>query len=176
MIPFPSPLHPAVVHFPIVLLILGMVVAVVAVFVRRWHLPWLAALVLVAGALGAVAATVTGGEDEEMVDESSAGTEQVLEAHEEWGETTRNVGLAAAALAVAAALTAKVRVVGRSLSVLAALFAVVAAYSVAQAGHYGGELVYRHGAGVKTGGAIGGSAAQAAPGEGATGRYEKDDD
>jgi hypothetical protein len=39
MIPIPSPLHPAIVHFPIVLILLGAVG--VAVFIRRWHLPWL---------------------------------------------------------------------------------------------------------------------------------------
>jgi len=176
MISFPSPLHPAVVHFPIVLLLLGMVVAVVAVFLRRWHLPRLAALILVGGALGAVVATVTGGEDEEMVDESSPGTEQVLEAHEEWGESTRNVGIGAAVLAVAAALTANIRMVGRSLSVLAALVALVAGYSVAQAGHYGGELVYRHGAGVKTTGSIGASAPESAQGEASQTRQESDND
>jgi uncharacterized membrane protein len=176
MIPFPSPLHPAVVHFPIVLLILGMAVAVVAVFVRRWHLPWLVALMLVAGALGAVVATVTGGEDEEMVDESLPNTEQVLEMHEEWGETTRNAAIAAAVLAVAAALTANVRVAGRSLSVLTALVALAAAYSVAQAGHYGGELVYRHGAGVNTTGSTGASGTQEAEGQKSGETHEKDDD
>ena len=35
----PDPLHPAVVHFPIVLLLLGAPLAVVAVFVRRFNLP-----------------------------------------------------------------------------------------------------------------------------------------
>jgi uncharacterized membrane protein len=173
MIPFPSPLHPAVVHFPIALLLLGLVLAVGAVFVRRWRLPWLAAVVLVAGALGSVVATVTGGEDEERVNESSPGTEQVLEAHEEWGETTRNVAVFAAVVAVAAALTANIRAVGRALSVLTAVVAIFAAYSVAQAGHYGGELVYRHGAGVNTNA---GSAARDAAGQTAEGSREKDDD
>jgi uncharacterized membrane protein len=111
-----------------------------------------------------------------MVDESSPGTEQVLEAHEEWGESTRNVGIGAAVLAVAAALTANIRMVGRSLSVLAALVALVAGYSVAQAGHYGGELVYRHGAGVKTTGSIGASAPESAQGEASQTRQESDND
>lgn len=173
MIPFPSPLHPAVVHFPIALLILGLVLAVGAVFVRRWRLPWLAALVLVAGALGSIVATVTGGEDEERVNESSPGTEQVLEAHEEWGETTRNAAVFGAVLAVSAALTANIRVVGRALSVLTAVVALSAAYSVAQAGHYGGELVYRHGAGVNTTGA---PAPGDAAGEKSETSREKDDD
>lgn len=173
MIPFPSPLHPAVVHFPIVLLLLGLVLAVGAVFMRRWGLPWLAAVVLVVGAAGSIVATVTGGEDEEMVNESSPATEQVLEAHEEWGETTRNAAVFAAVLAVVAALTANMRVVGRSLAILTAVVSLFAAYSVAQAGHYGGELVYRHGAGVSmTGGVAPGNAV----GEKSEMSREKDDD
>lgn len=64
MIPLPDPLHPAVVHFPVALLLLGAAVAVLAVFVRRWHLPLFAAIALSLGALGAVAATVTGEKEE----------------------------------------------------------------------------------------------------------------
>ena len=154
MIPLPSPLHPAVVHFPIVLILVGMVCAVVAVFVRRWHLPLLAALVLSAGALGSVAAVVTG-------------------EHEEWGERTRNVALLSAMLGVAAAATSRLRVAGRALSVLAAAAALTAAYSVAQTGHYGGQLVYRHGVGVKASAAGGGEAsAPAVQGETHQGGHE----
>ena len=68
----PDPLHPAVVHFPIVLLLLGAPLAVVAVFVRRWNLPVLAAVVVALGAAGAVVATWTGGEAAELAGELSS--------------------------------------------------------------------------------------------------------
>ena len=157
MIPLPDPLHPAVVHFPIALLTIGAPLAVAAVFLRRWHLPWLAAIVLVMGAAGAMVAVGTGNQEEEMVEGGSAALEQVLDKHEELGELTRNIAVVAAVLAVAAAFSSRVRVAGRGLSVLAALAAVAAAYCVAETGHYGGQLVYRHGAGVNTMASQGGS-------------------
>ncbi len=156
MIPFPEPLHPAIVHFPIALLLVGALTAVVAVVVRRWHLPFFAAILLSLGALGAVAATVTGEEEEEKVEHAIPSAEPVLEEHAEWGESARNAGLLAAVIAIGAATLASRPVIGRFLSVLTALIAIGAAYAVAQAGHFGGELVYRHGAGVTLGAAAAG--------------------
>ncbi|MBE2180919.1 MAG: hypothetical protein IAE97_10650 [Chthoniobacterales bacterium] len=174
MIPIPSPLHPAVVHFPIVLILIGMVCAVVSVFIQRWHLHLLAAVVLSTAAVGAVVATVTGGQDEEMAGELSGPAEHALEEHEQWGERTRNLALVAAAFAIGAAALSKVRLAGRSLSVITAVVSMAAAYSVAQAGHYGGQLVYRHGLGINTAGASDGDTGPAETQEWAHG-HEDDD-
>lgn len=151
MIPIPSPLHPAIVHFPIVLILLGTLVAIVAAFIRRWHLPWLSAGLLTLGALGAIGATWSGGEDEEMAENLSPQADKILEEHEEWGERTRNVAIAAAVLGVAALIVAsRFPKVSRGLSTATALVAIGASYCVAETGHYGGLLVYKHGAGVDT--------------------------
>jgi len=146
----PDPLHPAIVHFPIVLLLLGAPLAVLAIFVRRWQLPWLVALILTSGAIGSVAATWTGGEDEEVVGEISEQADVILEEHEEWGEMTRNVAILAAALAIFAAAFSKFKISSISFGVLCAIASIGAAVCVAQAGHYGGLLVYKHGLGVNT--------------------------
>lgn len=114
----PDPLHPAIVHFPIVLLLLGAPLAVIAIFFRRWHLPWLAALVLTAGALGGIAATWTGDEEEEMVAEVSKQADAILEEHEEWGERTRNVAILAATLAIIAAALGRFPIPSISIGVL----------------------------------------------------------
>jgi len=148
MIPLPEPLHPAVVHFPIALLLLGAAVAGLAIFVRRWHLPLFAALLLSLGAAGAVVAVATGENEEEVVEHAIPSAEPLLEEHARWGDMARNLGLAAAALAVVAAFFVSKPFFGRAFSVLTALVAFAAAYCVAEAGHFGGDLVYRHGAGV----------------------------
>lgn len=150
MLSIPDPLHPAIVHFPIVLILLGTMAAVAAVFIRRWHLPLLAAVLLTAGALGAFAATWTGDSDQEMAGELSPDAEQILEEHEEWGERTRNIAIAAALLAIASASIARFPTVARGLGIASALAAMIASYAVVETGHYGGLLVYKHGVGTNT--------------------------
>ena len=146
----PDPLHPAIVHFPIVLLLLGAPLAVAAVFVRSWNLPALAAVVLTLGAAGAVAATWTGGQAAELAGELAGGGERVLDEHEEWGKRARNAGIVASLLAVTSAALLRKTAAARAVGAAAALAAVAAAFSVAQAGHYGGQIVYTHGVGVNT--------------------------
>ena len=60
VIPNPMPWHPAIVHFPIALLVVAVTVDVVALFMRRasWHpVAW---RLLVGGTLSALIAVVTG--------------------------------------------------------------------------------------------------------------------
>ena len=162
LLSLPSPLHPAVVHFPIVLLLLGSTVAVAAAFTQRWQLPLVAALLLGLGAIGSVAAVQTGERDGEIVGETPA-LEAVLEQHEEWAERTQVASIVAALLAVAALLTTRWPVVRRSLSIVTGVGALLVTWCVIQTGHYGGQLVYRHGAGVNlTAGTTGSSAGETA--------------
>jgi uncharacterized membrane protein len=148
MIPIPSPLHPALIHFPIVLILLGAMVIVASVFLQRWHLPWIAAGLLVLGATGAIAAAWTGGQAEELVGELNSRADQVLSTHEEWGERTRNASIMAALLAVGAASLIRFPLASKTLTVVAASTAIFASYCVANTGHSGGQLVYKHGAGI----------------------------
>src|ERR1035437_6819864 len=84
----PDPLHPALVHFPIVLILLGTMASVLAVFWRKGYVPAFAAALLVMGALGAWAAVASGKSDGGLVENTSAGVETLLEAHENWAERT----------------------------------------------------------------------------------------
>jgi uncharacterized membrane protein len=67
MFSIPNPLHPAIVHFPIVLLLIGAAVAMVSVFVSRWHLAWVAAALLGLGVVGSFFAVKTGDSAKESV-------------------------------------------------------------------------------------------------------------
>lgn len=148
--PMPDPLHPAVVHFPIVLLLLGAPLALAAVFIPR--LAWLTCAVLLFGAAGAVVAVQTGERekrDEIAVPEGEG--RQVLRRHEKTGEAARNAALVAAVLSAASA-ACRLRPARRMATLLACAAAVGAmftAWHVAKAGHTGGELVYHHGVGLR---------------------------
>lgn len=143
----PSPLHPAVVHFPIVLLLLGAVAAVAAVFIRRWQLPGIAAALCVLGAAGATLAVQTGDREGELAGDTPAIASWV-DLHEEWAERTQVAAIIAALLAVGAAVITRWPMAARTLGVATALGAMVSAWCVIETGHHGGQLVYRHGAGV----------------------------
>lgn len=144
----PSPLHPALVHFPIVLILLGTLVALPAAITARWHLRWIAAALLALGALGALAASATGEEDGEAV-EHAPGVGALLEQHEEWAERTQGFSVAAGVFAIAAAAaTLRWSRAASGFGAASAVVAIAASVCVFQTGHYGGQLVYRHGAGV----------------------------
>ena len=56
----PDPLHPAIVHFPIVLILFGTVSSIAALALPRLDLHRLTGLLLAMGAAGAIAATWSG--------------------------------------------------------------------------------------------------------------------
>ncbi len=144
----PDPLHAAVVHFPIVLILVGAAAAVAAVVWRRGHLPQYAAGLLALGALGAGVAVETGEDDGSLLASGSTQMESLLDAHQAWAERTLTVAVIAAGLALAAVAVARWPRVRHGVAAATAIAAVAAGWSVYQTGHRGGALVYRHGAGV----------------------------
>ena len=142
----PDPLHPAVVHFPVVLAVLLPIFAAVALFSIRRGSPfrraWAAPVALVlALAASSWVAVQTGEGQEERIERVVS--EAPLEAHEEAAELFLAL-TAALALVVAAGLArGRIGSVARVVGTVGALALVTLA---AWVGHTGGELVYRHGA------------------------------
>ena len=142
----PDPLHPAVVHFPIVLAALvPFFAALILIAIRSGRAPshaW--AVVVLLQALFAASAWLaheTGHHEEERVEKIVE--ERHIEEHEEaadWLLRLAVVGLAVASLGLAAGRAGSW---GRGLAFALALAALAAA---ARTGWLGGELVYRYGA------------------------------
>lgn len=142
---FDLPLHPIVVHFPIVL---GSLLPLLAIglwwAIKKWQwTPKVWALVSVAAliyTLAAVTAVQLGEEDEKKVEKVIS--EKVIEEHEEAGELIPWLAgtlflVSLGGFTVRYSKQAKVAMIALSL---------VAVVPLINAGHTGGELVYEHGA------------------------------
>jgi len=142
----PHPLHPAVVHFPIVLASLLPLVALAALLAitRGGASPraWIAVVALGGAlALSSWAALETGEEEEDTVE--GVVSNSVIHEHEEAAEGLMiTSGIIFLALAVGMA-PGRIGVTARLLSTPASLVLVFMAFRV---GGSGGELVYEHGA------------------------------
>jgi uncharacterized membrane protein len=138
----PSPLHPAIVHFPIVFTILLPFVALGALWAirrgvssrRAWAVPLLGAILL---SLSAWVAVQTGEADEDRAEDIAG--EQVMHAHEEAAERFLLLSGGVVVLMTAGLLRGTPGKAGRLLASTAALFLVVAGYNV---GHSGGKVVF----------------------------------
>jgi uncharacterized membrane protein len=142
----PEPLHPALVHFPIVLAFLSLIAAAIVLWAmqsgRLSRRAWLAVVILQVAVLGSGwLAAETGEEEEERVERVIA--EKHIEEHEEAAERFLAIAGVTLAVSIAGILAGPFGSVARGLTVAAGLASVVL---VAAVGHSGGELVYRHGA------------------------------
>jgi uncharacterized membrane protein len=142
----PEPLHPAVVHFPLVFALVLPVLALIAVWrihdgapVRTWGPVTL--LAVLAFGSGFVASRT--GEAEEDRVEAVLASEEPLHEHEEAAELFLLISGITAGLAV---LGFAPGLIGRSARLLALFAAIGAAGAVGRVGLLGGDLVFRHGA------------------------------
>jgi hypothetical protein len=142
----PNPLHPAVVHFPVVLAFLLPIFAGFALWtIRRGTAPrraWAIPLGLSAAlALSSWVAVETGEAQDERVE--NVVSERPLETHEEAAELF--LALSAGLLVVSAVGLVRGRV-GTAARVAATVGAVGLVIGATRVGHTGGQLVYRYGA------------------------------
>jgi uncharacterized membrane protein len=143
-----APFHPAFVHAPIALLIVGVVFELIG---RGLDSAWMrkaATALLVIGFAGACLAYLSGAPAGEHAEHRGV-PEQAVDAHE--GLARLTLWLAGATL-LARLLGARGGKEGRLLSGLALLLYIATAISVGATGFRGGKLVFEHGAGVTVNG------------------------
>ncbi|HEX7981671.1 MAG TPA: DUF2231 domain-containing protein [Gemmatimonadaceae bacterium] len=142
----PNPLHPAVVHFPVVLaFLLPLFVAAGFWALRRGVVPrraWLLPTVVAAAlAVSAWASVETGEAEDERVERVVS--ESAIEAHEELAETFLATSAVIALISAAGLLGGVTGRFARFATLAGSLALVVV---VTRVGHTGGQLVYKYGA------------------------------
>jgi uncharacterized membrane protein len=150
-VPNLAPFHPQIVHFVVALLIVGVLLRLVALTGKVRFAGGAATTLIVLGTVAAVLAVQSGHEAHGPV-ERVPGARAAVEAHEEWGERTRNVFLGVAALELVGLALRGPRV-RRIVQAAAAVIGVVGVGVLYEAADHGGNLVYSYagGVGLRTG-------------------------
>ena len=139
-----SLLHPMIIHFPIALIIVACFSEIVAILKSDFFRS--AALYLfVLGALGAIAAYITGSIAGDKI-EGITSLKAALERHDDAATLALWVIII---VGLFRSFMAYRRWVEGKLRWLAVGLALIAVLAIARTGYYGGELVFRLGAGVK---------------------------
>jgi len=137
-----STLHPLVVHFPIVLLIIAALLQIVGVFYSKSNWDYITLFLLAGGVAGAyISSSYFHPHTEGLTSSASA----ILERHELFASLTLYSSLAALLLKIAGILIFKSR--KRLFEVVTTLILLFSAVSVSIAGHWGAYLTHIEGVG-----------------------------
>lgn len=140
-----SLLHPMIVHFPIALLIVGLLFDAIGLFAKNEFYSKAAFYLLILGTLGVIAAYFSGNAAGEGISEEGT-LKQAIELHEDAASLTLWLMVLASAARIVMMLIKKYT--GAFKYFTFGLF-LIGVLSIARTGFYGGELVFKHAAGVK---------------------------
>jgi len=138
--------HPAIVHFAVALLSVGVFLRWVSLLGRWEWTRHAAGFLLIAGTVGSILAVHSGTNAHGPV-ERVPGARTAVQEHEDWGHKTRNVFLVVGALELLA-LGLGQRPARRWVYVGSALVGLAGSYCLFAAGEHGGDLVYNYAGGV----------------------------
>jgi len=133
------------VHFPIALIFVGFLFDLVSFFYNKEFFNKAGFIILILGTLGVIAAYLSGEYAGEGVVESGA-LGRALELHESAAQLSLWLMVGVALVRIAFVLLKKYSGVFKIISLILFLLGVL---SIARTGYYGGELVFKHAAGVQ---------------------------
>lgn len=139
----PYPLHPAVVHFPIALLVLGALLALIGIVWRNHSLQVFTAFIFVLGTVAAYYTDQTGGKAFEAYNTYHPEGYPVLRQHADNAHNLVRASYVTAGISFLLPLIYRKRKLNRFGQALLLIAAGVALYYVYQTGHHGGHLIYQ---------------------------------
>jgi uncharacterized membrane protein len=137
--------HPQVVHFPIALLIIASLFEILSYFWKKESFSLTSLILLALGTIGAFIA-LQSGEIAADIAKKIPGIESTLHEHEEMAELVFYLYLVISIIKVVL-MYLKKDIMPWRLSVLCGML--IGTFFLFRVGHYGGQLVYEWGAGVK---------------------------
>ena len=137
-------LHPMIVHFPIALLFVGFLFDAIGIFSKKEFFMRAGFYLLLLGAVGVVSAYLSGNYAGEGVSETGA-LKQALETHEDAATISLWLIVSAAVIRIVMVLLKKYTGIFKWVAFFIFFLGII---SIARTGSYGGELVYKHAAGV----------------------------
>ncbi|MBZ0247288.1 MAG: hypothetical protein K8H85_15210 [Cyclobacteriaceae bacterium] len=137
---FPS-LHPMIVHFAIVLIIVAAGLQLVNLWLKKMEIGWITTAILFGGVVTALLAAKLFHPHTHGL---GAHAQLVLDQHDLWADWTINTAIFALVLQLSGYFLFKGK---KWISFLVAVVLVASAYSVSRAGHYGSQLVHLEGVG-----------------------------
>lgn len=140
-------LHPQIVQFTIVLVIVGVALRVISLLGRPAFASPAAATLLILAA-GAAVLSVRSGTAAHGPVERVPGSRAAVVAHEDWAERTQQILLLLGAIEVAGVVALRRSQRAKVVHVIAAAVGLVGVYAVYQTGQRGGALVYSYAGGV----------------------------
>lgn len=139
-------LHAMIVHFPVALVLVAFVSELIGLILKKQFYFQASFYILVLAGLGAIAAYISGDAAGNGMDGGSL--QRALEVHEESATITLWLTIAAAGAKIVLYF---IKNEMRWLKILAFTLLFAAAGSVARTGYLGGQLVFKHAAGVELG-------------------------
>jgi len=140
-----SYIHPMIVHFPIALLIVGFLADLTGLLTKKEFFTKSGLYLLILGTLGVIAAYLSGDYAGEGVSEAGM-LGQALETHESAALLSLWLMVGTAFVRIGAVILKKYT---GAIKAIAFVLFFGGVLSIARTGYYGGELVFKHAAGVK---------------------------